>query len=211
MTLYDYVLCDNCYKVRLLLAMLRLDYASRKVNVHPGRDCETAEFLAVNPLGRIPVLRDGDLVLRDAQAILAYLAMRYDDTGRWWPTAPALAGQVVMWLAFASAELDCLSVLRMNRITSAKDKAPGLSERARAALTVLEDHLAEGEILGRQWMIADHATIADIAIFPPTALAADGGITLECYPAIWRWVDRVKRLDGFVVMPGITPKLSVRP
>jgi glutathione S-transferase len=207
-TLYDYILCDNCYKVRLLLAMLRLDYVPSKVNVHPGRECETAEFRSINPLGRIPVLKDGDLVLRDPQAILTYLALRYDAARRWLPSEAAAAGCVAMWLAFSCADLDCLSVLRMNRITGARTDAPGLLQRAHNSLTVLEDHLAEGEILGSKWVAADQATIADIAIFPPVALAADGGITLERYPAIWRWIDRVKRLDGFVVMPGITPNLA---
>ena len=207
-TLYDYILCDNCYKVRLLLAMLRLDYVPSKVNIHPGRECETAEFLSINPLGRIPVLKDGNVVLRDPQAILTYLALRYDGARHWLPSEAATAGRIAMWLAFAGADLDCLSVLRMSRITSARGDEPGVSERAHDALTVLEDHLAEGEIIGSKWIVADHATIADIAIFPPVALAADGGITLEHYPAIWRWIDRIKRLDGFIVMPGVTPSLA---
>jgi glutathione S-transferase len=211
LTLYDYILCDNCYKVRLQLAMLRLDYAKCRINVHPARECETAEFRTLNPLGRIPVLRDGDLVLRDPQAILTYLALRYDAARRWLPSEAAVAGRIAMWLAFACAELDCLSLLRMNQITSARSEEPGLINRAHHALTVLEDHIAEGEILGHQWIVGDHATIADIAIFPPVALAADAGITLERYPAIWRWIDRVKRLDGFLVMPGITPRLSAAP
>jgi glutathione S-transferase len=208
-TLYDYILCDDCYKVRLLLAILRLDYVPTKVNVHPGRECAATEFLSINPLGRIPVLKDGDLVLRDPQAILTYLALRYDAARRWLPRDAAVAGCIAMWLAFACADLNCLSMLRMNRITSAKGDPP--PDRPHAALAILEDHLAEGEILGRKWIVGDHATIADIAIFPPVALAADGGILLESYPAIWRWIDRVKHLDGFVIMPGITPNLSPVP
>ena len=207
-TLYDYILCDNCYKVRLLLAMLRLDYVPSKVNVHPGREGDTAAFRSLNPLGRIPVLRDDDLVLRDPQAILTYLALRYDAARRWLPVEAARAGQVAMWLAFAATELAPLSELRMCRITSASGEAPDLPVRANEALTVLEDHLAEREIRGGAWIVGDDATIADIAVFPPVALSADGDITLERYPAVWRWIDRVKHLDGFIVMPGITPRLS---
>jgi glutathione S-transferase len=207
-TLYDYILCDNCYKVRLMLALLGLDHVRSTVDVHPGRETETPRFLSINPLGRIPVLKDGDLVLRDPQAILTYLALRYDAARRWLPSEASVAGRIAMWLAFACGELDCLSKLRMNRITSAKSEAPGLFERADHALTIVEDHLAEGEIVDREWIVGDHATIADIAIFPPAALAADGGVTLERFPAIWRWIDRVKRLDGFIVMPGVTPRLS---
>jgi glutathione S-transferase len=209
-TLYDYILCDDCYKVRLLLGMLRIDYVPSKVNVHPGREGDSAAFRSINPLGRIPVLEDDDLVLRDPQAILTYLALRYDAARRWLPGDTADAGRVAMWLAFAGADLACLSELRMNRITSAGGDAPDLCGRAHRVLTVLEDHLAEREIVGGKWIVGDHATIADIAIFPPVALSADGGITLERYPTIWRWIDRVKHLDGFIVMPGITPRLSIR-
>src|SRR5258708_17851969 len=112
MTLYDYVLCDNCYKVRLLLAMLRLDYVPSKVNIHPGREGDTAAFRSINPLGRIPALRDEELVLRDPLAILTYLALRYDAARRWLPADAALAGQVEMWLRFAPAQLKRLSKLK---------------------------------------------------------------------------------------------------
>ncbi len=168
MTLYDYILCDNCYKVRLLLAMLHLEYAPNKVNVHPGREGDTAAFRSINPLGRIPVLQDDDLLLRDPQAILTYLALRHDGARRWLPADPAGAGQVAMWLAFAATELAGLSELRMSRITSAGADGNDLALRAHETLTVLEDHLAEREILGRQWIVGDAATIADIAIFPPS-------------------------------------------
>ena len=56
LTLYDYILHDDCYKIRLLLAMLQVPYQPAKIDVHPGRDHETPAFLALNPLGRIPVL-----------------------------------------------------------------------------------------------------------------------------------------------------------
>jgi glutathione S-transferase len=209
MTLYDYILSDDCYKVRLLLSMLRIEYAPHKVNLHPGRETETAAFLSINPLGRIPVLQDGDLVLGDPQAILTYLALRYDADRRWLPHDPWAAAKVAGWLAFACRDLDAVSLLRMNRVTSVQHDPPGLFERAAAALTVLDDHLAEAEILGHEWLAGGECpTIADIAAFPPTALAADGGLPIERYPAMWRWIDRVKQLDGFIVMPGITPNLS---
>jgi glutathione S-transferase len=209
MTLYDYILSDDCYKVRLLLSMLRIKYAPRKVNLHPGRETETTAFLSINPLGRIPVLQDGDLVLGDPQAILTYLALRYDADRRWLPHDPWAAAKVAGWLAFACRDLDAVSLLRMNRVTSVQHDPPGLFERAAAALTVLDDHLAEGEILGHEWLAGGECpTIADIAVFPPAALAADGGLPIERYPAMWRWIDRVKQLDGFIVMPGITPNLS---
>jgi glutathione S-transferase len=77
-----------------------------------------------------------------------------------------------------------------------------------AALMVLEDHLAAGEIAGRGWVVGDQPSIADLALFPMAAMAPEAGISLASKPAIWRWIDRVKRLPNFVVMPGVLPLLS---
>jgi glutathione S-transferase len=54
---------------------------------------------------------------------------------------------------------------------------------------------------------AGHATIADLALFPAVAMAPEGGVSLDTLPAVWRWLGRVKRLPGFIVMPGVLPLL----
>ena len=77
-TIYDYVLSANCYKVRLLLSMLDLEYRSIPVDFHPGKEHKGAEFRRINPMGHIPVIDDDGFVLRDAHAILVYLAAEYD-------------------------------------------------------------------------------------------------------------------------------------
>jgi glutathione S-transferase len=208
-TLYDYILNDDCYKVRILLAMLQLQYKAEKINVHPGEDHKSAAFLALNPLGSIPLLVDDDLVVRDAQAILTYLAIKYDASRKWLPTDAASAGKIAMWLAFAGSEVSFLSRARAHALFGSE---PGLDliacrDRARAATEILDDHLAEGEIAGRQWIATDGPTIADVAMFPPLAMAAESGLALEPYPAVWRWIARFKRLPNFVVMPGVLPLL----
>ena len=79
-TLYDYELSGNCYKLRLLLSFLedRIQDGSRRV--YPGREHKSEWFLRINPLGQLPVIDDDGFMLRDAQAILVYLASRYDPT-----------------------------------------------------------------------------------------------------------------------------------
>ncbi len=77
MKLYDYVLSGSCYKVRLFLSILEVDYEKLPVDFYPGKDHKKPDFLALNPLGQLPVLIDGDLILRDAQSILLYLASNY--------------------------------------------------------------------------------------------------------------------------------------
>jgi glutathione S-transferase len=206
--LYDYILSADCYKIRLMLALLGQSFEPVKVNIHPGRENKTPEFLAINPRGRIPVLDDDGLVVSDPIAILTYLALRYDAKRTWLPDDAAVSGQIMMWLAFSGAELDRVSQLRTNAVTSAGGDPPGALADAYHSLAILEDHLAEVELGGRSWIVGDHPTIADIAVFPPVILAPDAEISLERFPAIWRWLDRVKRLPGFIVMPGIMPNLA---
>jgi glutathione S-transferase len=209
LTLYDYILNDDCYKVRILLAMLQVKYKPEKVNVHPGNDNESASFLALNPLGRIPVLTDDDLTLRDPQAILTYVAMKYDPARQWLPADAETAGRIAMWLAFAGRDLVPLSQARAHVLFGSEPDLDleACRDQARAAMQILEDHLAESEISGRRWIAAEHPTIADVAMFPALAMAAESGMQPEPYPAIWRWMDRFKRLPRFIVMPGVLPLL----
>jgi glutathione S-transferase len=202
--LHDYILSAECYQVRLLLSMLGLPYEPVKVNVHPGQEHREAAFLALNPLGCIPVLTDDDWVFRDPGAILTYLALRYDPARRWYPAAPGVAAQVQRWVGF---DVTALSAARMANLTG-REGDPAVFRRAgEAALAVLEDHLAACALDGRGWVAADHATIADLALFPTVAMAPEGGFSLDTTPYIWRWVERLKRLPGFVVMPGVLPIL----
>ena len=201
--LYDYTLSGSCYKVRLLLEFLGLDHEKVPVDFYPGRDHKQPEFLALNPLGQVPVLEDGDLRLRDAQAILAYLAKRYDPAGTWLPEDPAAFGQVMMWLAFAGGEVMSASAARLHDALGYDIDIDQARAAARKAFTVLDDHLAERAILGKTWLVGDTPTVADIACFPYVALSGDGGIGHEPYPSLRNWLLAFRRLPGFKPVSGI--------
>jgi len=204
--LYDYILSAEGYKARLLMSMLGVSYQPVKVDVHPGRMHREPEFLAINPLGTLPVLEDGDFRLHDAQAILCFLAARYDVSRRWLPVEPEAFSRVMMWLGFAGREMAPLLRLRMADIQAAPVSGRSVVEaECRRALGVLEDHVYEGELCGRRWLVEEHPTVADVAAFPGVALMADCGLALEDYPALWRWAHAFKRLPGFIVMPGVLP------
>ena len=114
-TLYDYELSGNCYKLRLLMSILGVEYTKRAVDFYPGLEHRSAWFLELNPLGQLPVLDDDGLVLRDAQAILVYLAARYDSTRHWYPLDdPARLGEVSQWLAFADSITTTASAARLH-------------------------------------------------------------------------------------------------
>ena len=206
-TLYDYELSGNCYKLRLMMAILGLTYDKRHVDFYPGFEHRSDAFLALNPLGQLPVIEDDGLILRDAQAILTYLASKYDASGKWYPRHdPALLGQVAQWLSFAADLTATASAARLH---------DGFFfdldvERARAGgyklFAALDEHLWFAEQRGEGWLCPPaHPTIADNACFPYVMLSEEGGIYHRDYPALRRWTDRVKRIPGFIVMPGIFP------
>lgn len=205
--LYDYELSGNCYKVRLLLSILGLAYEAVPVEFYPGREHKGEAFLDINPLGQLPALSDNDFTLRDAQAILVYLAQRYDPTRRWYPTGDAQRlGEVQMWLAFADGLTSSLSAARLHDLFFFPFDAPSCRQRAHELLRVLDDHLWAQEETGFDYLCrARHPTVADLACFPYIALSDECGVSLAEYPAVRRWTDRVKRLPGFIVMAGVFP------
>ncbi|KIQ33678.1 glutathione S-transferase [Variovorax paradoxus] len=206
--LYDHPLSGNCFKVRQMLAWLGVAHACVPVDFHPGRAHKSAAFLAnVNPLGQIPVIDDGGFVLRDAQAILVYLASGYDAHHRWYPGDSRLRGQVAMWLATADEITRTASAARLHDALGYHHlDIEACRSGARAIFRVLDDHLAEQASAGLRWLAsASDPTIADLACFPYVALASEGGISLDEFPALRNWVWDFRHLPGFIGMSGIFP------
>lgn len=206
--LYDYELSGNCYKIRLMLSFLKLDYRSKKIEFHPGKEHKSEKFLDINPLGQLPVLSDANLILRDAQAILVYLARKYDENNVWYPIdEPEKVGFISQWLSFGDLITGSSSAARLHDTLFYNEfDIEKCRERAHTQFRILDEHLFFQEQLNQSW-ICDGAepTIADVACFPYIALSEEGGISRITYPAIRRWMDRFKRINGFVVMPGVFP------
>lgn len=180
-----------------------------QIDFFPGREHKSAWFLeSVNPLGQIPVLEDGDYRLRDAQAILVYLASKYDRGSTWYPDDPGVRGNITLWLMTADDLTRTASAARLHDMLGYDFDIDSCRAGAHVLLRTIDDHLAEGEIGGQQWLATVHPTIADTACFPYIALAPQGAIALDDYPAIRRWIERVRHLPGFIGMPGIfSPQL----
>lgn len=103
MKLYDLEVSGNCYKVRLLLALLGVDYELRPVDFLGGEHM-SEEFAAMNPFCELPILEDGDYFLRDSQAILVYLAQKYGGES-WLPTKADELALVMQWLSTAANDI----------------------------------------------------------------------------------------------------------
>lgn len=196
-TLYDFELSGSCYKIRLLLNILNVSY--EKVNVDfVNKEHKTETYTKLNPFGEIPIFKDGDLMLRDAQAIMSYVARKYDRSNSWFPDDAAAVGKISQWLSTGGNEIMSAAGARLVKILNYPLNLEALHTRANSTFKILDAHLAD-----REFLELGHPTIGDIACFPYTALAGEGGISLEPYPNIRRWLDRMQRIPGFITMPGI--------
>ena len=192
-TLYDMPLALNCYKVRLLLSLLGVEYRREPIDLLEGKH-KTPEFLAINPFGQLPVLREGEIVLRDSQAILVWIARKYGNDS-WMPSDPDQEALVNAWLSAAAYEI------RLGPYDARLAKlfpwlcvnADTVRERSDLALGLFNDRLA-----GRDWIALDHPTVADVAAFPAISQCGDGDVSLDGYDAIEAWVGRFRALPGFV-------------
>ena len=192
-TLYDMPLALNCYKVRLLFALLGVDYRREPIDLLENEH-KTPEFLALNPFGQLPVLTEGSLVLRDSQAILVWVARKIgDDT--WMPSDPDEEAIVNGWLSAAAYEV------RLGPYDTRLAKlfpwlcinSDTVNQRSDIALTLYDERLSK-----RDWIALEHPTVADVAAFPAISQCGDGEISLEGYDAVQAWLARMRALPGFV-------------
>lgn len=201
--LYNYDLDENCYKVRLLLSCLGVEAETVAVDVLPGKEHLSPAIRALSPSGSLPALKQGDTVLFEAEAILAFLARAHDPAQRFLPATPETFGRVMTWLTFSARELDSAVHARATALMDAPGDIDVLRLDAREALRIMDDHMTRQHMEGLEFFAGAEATIADIALFPSFALSRDYNIDHDAFPALRRWARAVRKIDGFITMPGI--------
>jgi glutathione S-transferase len=193
--LYDYYDSGNGYKARLALAQLAIPHRLIEVDIDKG-ETRTAEFLALNPNGRIPLLAlENGAYLAESNAILCYLA----EGTTLMPNAALDRAQVLQWLFFEqySHEPNIATArywLRHGLLTAAREPAFAQKRLAGyAALAVMEGHLAT-----RDFFVGGVYSIADIALYAYTHVADQGGFDLARFPAVTAWLGRVRAQPGYI-------------
>ena len=195
---YGFKLSGNSYKVRLLLELLKVDYEWKEMDLVNGEH-KSPEYLAINPLGQVPALVDGETKLTDAQTILVYLAKQYGND-QWLPEDTLSLVKVVNWLFTTAGEVrQGPESARLYYLFGVSNiNVERTYQKSEHVLTYLNQHLST-----RTWLEFERPTIADVAVFPYVALSRDGKIDLDAYPHILNWIERVKQLPGFISMPGL--------
>ncbi len=192
--LHRHPLSGHSHRVELLLSLLGLPFERVDVDLARGAQREPA-FLALNPFGEVPVIEDGSVVVADSNAILVYLAARYDVVGRWHPRDPAGAAAVQRWFAVAAGPLLQGPSMARVEVIFRRPRDPN-----RATITTRLFKVMESQLATRSWLAAPGPTLADLALYTYTAHAPEGGIGLEPYPALRAWLSRVEALPRFVGM-----------
>jgi glutathione S-transferase len=189
-------LSGHAHRVEMLLRMLGLPYVYVAA---PPAARSTAEFLKMNPLRQIPVLQDGDLTLADSNAILVYLAKRYAPGSQWLPDEPVAAARVQRWLSIAAGEVKYgPATARMVTQWNLPGDLDAAKRIAARLLQFMNEHLKD-----RQFLAAEHATIADLACYSYVGHAPEGGIPIGEYESVLLWLRRVEALPGFKPMPSL--------
>jgi glutathione S-transferase len=210
MKLYDYILSPSCYKVRLMASLTGVKLEIRPVDFHPGMEHRGAELMALNPGGSIPILEDGNLVLTESSAMLAYIAAKAPPD--WLGSGAAdETARIQQWLSFSHRLTANLGGARLHEMLLRPVDIGKLQSQGIAALRELEAGLFEQKLRGFRFLASDRPSIADIACFPYVALAPDGGISLDPYPTIRLWSRALRSLDGFIEMPGIHRLHELKP
>jgi glutathione S-transferase len=192
--LHGMAISGHTHRVRLFLALLGLPFETVDVDVLRGQARRPA-FLALNPFGQVPVIEDGEVVLADSNAILVYLAKRYDAGGRWLPDDAIGAARVQRWLSVAAGALaDGPANARFACLVGGTP-APQHVEVSHRLCGWIETALA-----GSPFLAGAAPTLADIALYTYTAHAPEGAITLEPYPRLRAWLASIEALPGFVGM-----------
>jgi glutathione S-transferase len=197
MLLYENPASGNCYKVRLLFAHLGIAYERRTLDVIDRSD-RPEVIGALNPALRVPTLvLDDGRPLAESGAILWY----FGDHTRFVPEDPYARAQVLQWMFFEQYDLEpAIAVARFFVALSGTperyaDRMPALMASGHRVLDALQLALN-----GREYLVGEQLTLADIAVYGYTHVAHEAGFDLEPYPAVRAWIARVAATPGHVTI-----------
>ena len=196
--LYDHPLSGNCYKVRLALSQLGIEYEKEYLDIFKGEQ-HSSGYESINPNRKIPVLIDDGFHMWESNAILLYLGRKYAPN-RLYLEDPEGYGRMAQWLFFGKTSIDPnLAVARyftkfLPPENRDEKRLNELRTQGNGVLRVLDSHLESNDYLAGRY------SMADIACFPYVNLAPEGGIDLSPYSSVILWLDRVRSQPGYISM-----------
>jgi glutathione S-transferase len=177
----------NCLKVKWILDRLNIDFEWTEIDVRTGAT-RLPEYLALNPAGQVPAVRFEDgRTLAQSNAIMVFFAEGTDLI----PADRFERARMFEWLFWEQYSHEPTVAVRRYHLAYLKKRPeeldPKLFEKGSAALARMEEGLS-----GRDWLVGDRLSLADVALVAYTRMAGEGGFDLKLYPRVDAWVDRVE-------------------
>ena len=192
-TIHGFPLSGHSHRVELFASIAGINHEVNIINLAAGEHKQAA-FLALNPDGQVPTIVDDGEAISDSSAILVYLARKYAND--YLPQDPIEEAQVQKFLTLAAGEIAFgPAAARLINVFNADIDPVFAKSIAKKALTKLERHMS-----GKEYLVANRPTIADIAIYSYVAHAPEGGISLAPYPNVSRLLTNIEALEGFKPM-----------
>lgn len=192
--LYRHPLSGHSHRVELFLSLLSLPTELVFVDLANGAH-KTTEFVDINAFGQVPVIDDGGTLISDSNAIIVYLAKKYG-SGPWQLQDPLTEARIQRWLSVSAGQLAYgPAAARLVTIFGAAFNADEVIARAHALLNVMDVELSD-----RPFLAGTEVSIADVANYTYIAHAPEGNVSLEAYPNVRAWLQRIEALPGFVPM-----------
>mgnify|MGYP001474899646 CR=1 FL=1 len=192
---YWFPISGHAHRAQLMLTLLDIPHEIIPMDLANGAH-KTPEFLKLHPFGLVPVIDDNGTIVWDSNAILVYLASKYDEKRSWLPTDATTQGHIQQWLSTATSLLvSGPGAARLVKVFGSDHDYDKAVETAKNVLSVFEDHLSKND-----YLVGGNATIADISAYSYIAHAPEGGIDLSPYPSLNKWLARVEALPKFVGM-----------
>jgi glutathione S-transferase len=203
MRLYDFAFSPNCRKVRAVAYELGIELEFRHIDLLRG-ESRTPLFMAKNLNGKVPVLEDGDFILWESTAIIAYLATKHaaqakNDGSSLLPSGARERAEVDRWLSWQLAHLSvATSKVAFERIVK-KLTGQGAADQASIDAGTAEfatlSRVLDESLQGKEY-VAGRLSIADFALAAHYSLASACGLDIAPYPRVVSWLDRMLARDS---------------
>jgi glutathione S-transferase len=193
--LYDNPLSGNCFKVKLLLVQSKIPFESVIIDVFKG-ESRKAQFLQINNAGKIPAIDDNGFILNESNAILLYLAEKYNKN----LLSESLdeRGKIYSWIFYNKTSVDPnLAKARAVKKFFPSDKQNSkelefLQREGIKSLELIDKHLSRNDFF------VNNYSVADIAMYPYIKLSYEGGIDIDIFKNITLWMNRVENTKEFI-------------
>ena len=198
-TLYGSFTSSSTYKPMLFLALAHVPFSFRTVNLKYGAQ-KLPDYLAVNRYGQVPTLRHRGLTIVQSNVILDYLART---TGHFEAATEQDRWRAREWLSWEADAITNVAKVRHYSRFRTVDPAVMAYFRppAQAALSFIDAALA-----GRQWLVGETCTIADIGCWGRMVFMAEGGFDIANWPNLLAWSERLRSMPGFALPYDLIPK-----